>query len=78
MILYKVIAYFEDLKDGGKPYNVGDIYPKGDIIPTRERVAELSSGKNRRHIPLIKKVEDPNVEKPSKKGNKKDTKESKE
>ena len=78
MILYKVIAYFEDLKDGGKPYNVGDIYPKGDIIPTKERLAELSSDKNRRHIPLIKKVEEPKAEKPSKKATKKDIEEPKE
>ena len=69
--MYRVIEYFEDLQDNSRPYEVGDIYPKGDIKPTKERFIELATDKNRRHIPLIEKVNEPKVEKPSKKAIKK-------
>ena len=68
--MYRVIEYFEDLQDNGQPYNVGDVFPKGDKKVTKERLNELATNKNRRHIPLIEKVEEPKVEKP-KKANKK-------
>ena len=69
--MYRVIAYFEDLQDKNRPYEVGDVYPKSDIKPTKERFIELATPKNRRHIPLIEKVEEPKSEKPSKKAAKK-------
>ena len=69
--MYRVIEYFEDLQDNGQPYNVGDVFPKGDKKVTNERLNELATNKNRRHIPLIEKVEEPKVEKPSKKATKK-------
>ena len=69
--MYRVIEYFEDLQDNRQPYNVGDVFPKGDKKVTKERLNELATDKNRRHIPLIEKVEQPKVEKPSKKANKK-------
>ena len=69
--MYRVIEYFEDLQDNGQPYNVGDVFPKGDKKVTKERLNELATNKNRRHIPLIEKVEEPKVEKPIKKANKK-------
>lgn len=69
--MYRVIEYFEDLQDNGQPYNVGDVFPKGDKKVTKERLNELATDKNRRHIPLIEKVEQPKVEKPIKKANKK-------
>ena len=72
--MYRVIEYFEDLQDNRQPYNVGDVFPKGDKKVTKERLNELATDKNRRHIPLIEKVEEPKVEKPSKKANKKATK----
>lgn len=68
--MYRVIEYFEDLQDNNRPYEVGDIYPKSDIKPTKERFIELATDKNRRHIPLIKRVNEPKVEKPSKKAKK--------
>lgn len=68
--MYRAIEYFEDLQDNGQPYNVGDVFPKGDKKVTKERLNELATDKNRRHIPLIEKVEEPKVEKP-KKANKK-------
>ena len=75
--MYRVIEYFEDLQDNGQPYNVGDVFPKGDKKVTEERLSELATDKNRRRIPLIKKVEEPKVEKPSKKATKKAVKETK-
>lgn len=69
--MYRVIEYFEDLQDNGQPYNVGDVFPKGDKKVTKERLNELATDKNRRHIPLIEKVEESKVEKPIKKANKK-------
>ena len=55
---YKVIAYFEDLQDNGRPYNVGDMFPVDGNTVTSERLAELASTQNRRHIPLIEEVEE--------------------
>lgn len=69
--MYRVIEYFEDLQDNGQPYNVGDVFPKGDKEVTKERLNELATDKNRRHIPLIEKVEEPKVDKPIKKATKK-------
>ena len=69
--MYRVIEYFEDLQDNGQPYNVGDVFPKRDKKVTKDRLNELATDKNRRHIPLIEKVEEPKVEKPIKKANKK-------
>lgn len=74
--MYRVIEYFEDLQDNGQPYNVGDVFPKGDKKVTKERLNELATDKNRRRIPLIKKVEEPKVDKPIKKATKKAVKET--
>lgn len=57
--MYRVIADFDDLKDGRYQYNVGDTYPaEGRKKPTQARIKELSTNKNRRKIPLIEYVED--------------------
>lgn len=56
---YKVIAYFEDLQDNSRPYNVGDIFPVEGVEVTEKRFAELASKKNRRGKPLIKEVKMP-------------------
>ena len=53
---YKVIEYFEDLQDNGRPYNVGDAFPVDGNTVTDERLAELASTQNRRRIPLIEEV----------------------
>ena len=53
---YKVIEYFEDLQDNGRPYNVGDVFPVHGNTVAAERIAELASTQNRRHIPLIEEV----------------------
>lgn len=74
--MYRVIEYFEDLQDNRQPYNVGDVFPKGNKKVTKERLNELATDKNRRHIPLIEKVEEPKTEKPVKKATKKAVKET--
>ena len=53
---YTVIAYFEDLQDNGRPYNVGDVFPADGNTVTAERLSELASTQNRRRIPLIEEV----------------------
>ena len=65
---YKVIEYFEDLQDNGRPYNVGDVFPVDGNTVTAERLSELASTQNRRRIPLIEEV----AEKPKRTRNKKD------
>ena len=65
---YKVIEYFEDLQDNGRPYNVGDVFPVDGNTVTAERLAELASTQNRRRIPLIEEV----AEKPKRTRRKKD------
>ena len=53
---YKVIEYFEDLQDNGRPYNVGDVFPADGNTVSAERIAELASTQNLRRIPLIEEV----------------------
>ena len=65
---YKVIEYFEDLQDNGRPYNVGDVFPVDGNTVTAERLSELASAQNRRRIPLIEEV----AEKPKRTRKKKD------
>lgn len=55
--MYKVIAYFTDLKDNNHPYNVGDTFPRKGVEATEERLAELSGKDNKQGKPLIEKVE---------------------
>ena len=56
--MYKVIAYFIDLKDENHEYRVGDTFPRKGHEVNDDRLAELSGKENRRGIPLIEKVED--------------------
>ena len=65
---YKVIEYFEDLKDNGRPYNVGDVFPVDGNTVTAERLSELASTHNRRRIPLTEEI----AEKPKRTRKKKD------
>ena len=55
---YKVIEYFEDLQDNGRPYNVGDVFPVDGNTVTAERLSELASTQNRRRIPLIEEIKE--------------------
>ena len=53
---YKVIEYFEDLQDNGRPYNVGDVFPVDGNNVSAERIAELASTQNSKRVPLVEEV----------------------
>lgn len=65
--MYKVIRYFTDARDGEFPYNVGDSYPREGLEVSGARLRELSTDRNRRHVPLIQKVEEETPKTTSKK-----------
>ena len=67
--MFKVIKYFEDLQDNGRPYNEGDVFPYGDKVVSKERINELLTDQNRRRTPLIVEVAEETV-KPKKKNKK--------
>ena len=54
--MYKVIKSFTDLKDNNYAYYVGDTFPHNGVDVDAERIAELSSDKNRLGVPLIEEV----------------------
>ena len=54
--MYRVVAYFTDLQDGNRPYNVGDTFPRDGLEVSEERLAHLASNKTRRGFPVIEKV----------------------
>ena len=56
--MYRVIKFFTDLQDNNHAYNVGDVFPHNGMEVSEKRLLELSTDKNRRHMPLIEKVED--------------------
>ena len=66
--MYKVIKKFRDMQDGLHAYSVGDTFPHNGVEVSAERIAELASDKNRRHIPLIEEI----AEKPKRTRKKKD------
>ena len=56
--MYRVIKFFTDLQDNNHAYKVGDVFPHDGMEVSEMRLKELSTDANRRHIPLIEKVED--------------------
>lgn len=56
IVVYKV---FKDLEDNNYLYKKGDIYPREGLEPTKKRISELSSKKNKIGEILIKKIEEP-------------------
>ena len=66
--MYRVIKTFTDLQDNNHVYSVGDTFPHNGVEVDAERIAELASDKNRRHIPLIEEI----AEKPKRTRKKKD------
>lgn len=57
-MMYKVIKYFEDLKDNRYAYNVGDVFPRKGLKVSKARFNELLSNKNKQGTPLIVKTEE--------------------
>lgn len=58
---YRVIEFFTDAQDNKYAYNVGDEFPHKGATVSPERIAELSSTKNKRQKPLIEPVEEKKV-----------------
>lgn len=56
--MFRVLVYFEDLQDDSYPYEVGAVYPREGLKPTKKRIEELSTEKNLRKVKLIEKVEE--------------------
>ena len=54
--MYKVIKSFTDLQDNNYAYYVGDTFPRNGVEVCAERIAELSSDKNRLGVPLIEET----------------------
>ena len=61
--MYKVIVYFTDLQDNGHPYHIGDAFPRKGVNVSKERLDELSSGRNKRKKPLIEFIAEKKTEK---------------
>ena len=56
--MYVAIKRFVDLTDDDHIYNAGDMYPRDGFEPSRERIIELATSKNKLETPLITYVED--------------------
>lgn len=60
---YKVIKTFKDLEDDEHVYIANkDIYPRDGLEPTKKRIKELASNKNKIGEILIEKLEENNKE----------------
>lgn len=64
--MYKVVKAFYDLKDKDYLYSVGDTFPHDGKKVDENRVAELSSNRNKLGVSLIELI----PEKPEKKAKK--------
>lgn len=62
--MYKAIVNFVDLQDNNYRYHTGDTFPRKGIEVSAERLEELATDKNRRHKPVIEKVEEKKVKAP--------------
>lgn len=59
---YRIIHSFKDLEDNNHIYIANkDIYPREGLEPTKKRIKELTSNKNRIGEVLIEKLEEPEV-----------------
>ena len=56
--MYVAIKRFVDLTDGDHIYNAGDVYTRDGFEPSRKRIVELATSKNKLETPLIAYIED--------------------
>lgn len=54
---YEVVHSFKDLQDNDYIYKIGDVYPREGNEPTKKRIKELTSDKNKIGKILIEKIE---------------------
>lgn len=60
---YKVVHSFKDLEDNNHIYIENkDVYPRDGLEPTKKRIKELTSNKNKIGKILIEKLEETEVE----------------
>ena len=52
--MFEVIKTFADLQDENYVYYIGDTYPRKELKPSKERIAELSGNANTHATALIK------------------------
>lgn len=57
--MYRTTQRFYDLEDDRHLYQAGDEYPRKGHNPTRARIEELSTDRNKMHTPLIEEVKKP-------------------
>lgn len=55
--MYIVIKFFTDLQDEGRPYKVGEAFPRKGKKVSKARFEELASSNNKQGEPLIEWVE---------------------
>ena len=56
--MYVAIKRFSDLTDDDHIYDTGDVYPRDGFEPSRERIIELATSKNKLETPLITYIGD--------------------
>lgn len=56
--MFRVVKFFVDLQDNKHPYHPGEQFPRDGVKVSNERLLELSTDKNKRHVALIEKVEE--------------------
>ena len=54
---YEVVHSFKDLQDNDYIYKIGDVYTREGNEPTKKRIKELTSDKNKIGKILIEKIE---------------------
>lgn len=59
LVIYDI---WKDLEDNNYIYKKGDIYPREGLEPTKKRINELSSKKNKIGEVLIQKIEKKEVQ----------------
>lgn len=63
---YRVIKRFIDLQDKNYAYNEGDAFPRDGVTVSQDRIDELSGNENKRGVPLIEEVKEPEAAEPKK------------
>lgn len=56
--MYRAITTFCDLQDNNHVYHPGDVFPRGGLEVSAERLAYLASDKTRLDVPVIEEVKD--------------------